>query len=646
MSRLLSLLEKAFVLALVAVTGALNSTGLASKKYNPLHLGEIQPSGWLADQLQVQVNGLAGRQHTFYNYIAQSDWTGGTALYSNLEEAGSYWFNGIVPTSIVGNSDELRSRASYFMNYVLEHQDSTGWIGPEVFDQSKPRFLWGRYPFLLGVTQFLEANNQNTTEVIDSVYKFVELANQLLTNGEGRDPDGWGDARWFEFAISLQWLYEFHPNDKEEVLLDTMEKLKTAGFDWERVFSEELFPKTSAWGMPNPFNTRLVWHGVNVAEALKAGAVAYRFTHNETELSATSAAWDRLFRYHGRPSGVFAADEHLAGLEAARGSELCLVVVEKIAYNALPATLTGDMWSRQYLQQQNQIAAKNMDPNPFPSDGSYANVFGLEPNYPCCTVNHPQGWPKFVSNAFLKTSDNQGLVHLYLGPFKTTTVLGQDNSVTVEVDTLYPFSDTLTTKVTATKPFKYYVRIPSWVTGGTISSAEGSNNPLSPSNGLQEVDIPAGISSFTLTLPAEIAIESRPHNSVAVHRGPFTYAFDIQRKQTVLKTDPNEPHAMDLQFDATEDWEYAIDPASLQFHSTSLSKLPSPIFDSGLPPLSITARACKVNWTLAGDTYASSPPENPDCVGEEREITLWPFGATKLRIGEFPVMKGSNFTST
>jgi hypothetical protein len=33
----------------------------------------------------------------------------------------------------------------------------------------------------------------------------------------------------------------------------------------------------------------------------------------------------------------------------------------------------ADMWSRQYLQQQNQIAAQNMNPNPFPLDG-YVNL--------------------------------------------------------------------------------------------------------------------------------------------------------------------------------------------------------------------------------------------------------------------------------
>ena len=37
------------------------------------------------------------------------------------------------------------------------------------------------------------------------------------------------------------------------------------------------------------------------------------------ELDVASAAWDIVFQYHGRPSGIYAADEYLAGLEAARG---------------------------------------------------------------------------------------------------------------------------------------------------------------------------------------------------------------------------------------------------------------------------------------------------------------------------------------
>lgn len=54
---------------------------------------------------------------------------------------------------------------------------------------------------------------------------------------------------------------------------------------------------------------------------------------------------------------------------------------------------------------------------------SYSNVFGLEPNYPCCTVNHPQGFSKFISNAFVVTPDSKSLIHVYLGPFSVKTVL-------------------------------------------------------------------------------------------------------------------------------------------------------------------------------------------------------------------------------
>ncbi|PPQ92509.1 hypothetical protein CVT25_010342 [Psilocybe cyanescens] len=80
-----------FVL-LIALKPALAATGLAPKKYLSLPLGAVKPSGWLMDQLKVQTNGLAGHEHEFYNYVAQTDWVGGNSYYSNLEEAGSYWF--------------------------------------------------------------------------------------------------------------------------------------------------------------------------------------------------------------------------------------------------------------------------------------------------------------------------------------------------------------------------------------------------------------------------------------------------------------------------------------------------------------------------------------------------------------------------
>ncbi|GLB33181.1 putative beta-L-arabinofuranosidase, GH127 [Lyophyllum shimeji] len=643
------------VLSILLLTGR-GLAQLAPKKYIALPLGSTLPSGWLSSQLQLQANGLAGHEHEFYNYVSQTTWLGGNSSYSDLEEAGSYWFNGIVGTGVVATSDTLKAKAQSFLDYVIGHQDSTGWLGPEV-GTSKPRYLWGRYPFLLGAIQMVEANPNIADQVIPALHKFVNLAHSMIVNNQGLEV--WTRARWHEFAITLQWLYDVHPNGNEAILLDTMQRLKATGFQWDQIFSEQYFPKTATEGLSNPFNEESVWHGVNVAEGLKASAVAYRFTHNQSDLDAASSGWDRLFQYHGRPSGIFGADEFLAGMEAVRGSELCMVVelmfsgsylyqvigdikfadrIEKVAYNALPATLTANMWSRQYLQQQNQIAAKNMNPDPFPRDGSYSNVFGLEPNYPCCTVNFPQGWAKFVSNAFLATPNGKSLIHLYLGPFSVKTTLAGGNNVAVTVDTAYPFSDTLTTTVTADKAFTYYVRIPSWVVGGTIAIGGGAAKNVDAVGALQAVQLPAGKTSFVLNLPAKITTESRPHGAVAVHRGPLNYAFDISRKQTVLSTSPGNSNAVDLQYDATESWQYAIDPSTLQFNNKGVNgALPSPIFDYGLSPLSISAKACLIDWSTAGDTFAAAPPQDPVCqVQNQRNITLWPFGATKLRIGEFP----------
>ncbi|KAI0339422.1 hypothetical protein BDW22DRAFT_1456156 [Trametopsis cervina] len=626
---------------------------LAPKKFLSLPLGAVKPSGWLYDQLNVQVNGLAGHEHDFYDYVAQTDWTGGDSYYSSLEEAGSYWFNGMVPTGVLIGSQKIQAQTSAFLNYVLDHQDSTGWLGPEV-NTTKPRYLWGRYPFFFGAIQMVEADPSLADRVVSALHKFVVLANQMLHNGEGLED--WTKTRWEDFVMTLQWLYDFHTNGQEDLLVDTMKMLKYTGDPWEQVFSEKYFPTTAVEHLENPFPV-LTWHGVNMAEGLKALPSTYRFTHNQSDLDAASTGWDLLFKYHGRPSGIYAADEYLAGLEAVRGTELCLVVetmfsgsylyqvigdpkfadrVERITYNALPATLTGDMWSRQYLQQQNQIAAKNMTP-------PYSNVFGLEPNYPCCTVNHPQGWPKFISNAFVTTPDGAGLVHVYHGPFQTATTLRNGNKVNVDVKTTYPFSDNIVISIEADKRFVYYVRIPSWVSKGTISINGGRTRAVAPKNGLHSVQIPSGRTTLTLNLPADITIESRPHDSIAVHRGPLHYAFDIERSQKVLTRNAQQPLAVDLEFDAVTPWQYAIDPATLRFNpGAPTTELPSPIFDSGKPSLSITATACPIDWVVAGDTFAASPPSKPACTGPATNITLSPFGATKLRIGEFPTFKASD----
>ena len=83
--------------------------------------------------------------------------------------------------------------------------------------------------------------------------------------------------------------------------------------------------------------------------------------------------------------------------------------VEMLAYNALPATITPDMWAHQYLQQPNEMNAVHSDDHVWVFDGPDSTLYGLAPNYGCCTANFNQGWPKFTQNLVMASPDG-GLV--------------------------------------------------------------------------------------------------------------------------------------------------------------------------------------------------------------------------------------------
>ena len=111
----------------------------------------------------------------------------------------------------------------------------------------------------------------------------------------------------------------------------------------------------------------------------------------------------------------------------------------------------------------------------------------------------------------------------------------------------------------------------------------------------------------------------------------FFFPFQVPRSQKVLAQNAQQSLAVDLEFDATGEWQYAIDPKTLQVHLPDLSSLPplpSPVFDAGQSPLSITVTACPIQWMTAGSTFAASPPMNPSCIGTNTTLSLTPLGVS------------------
>jgi hypothetical protein len=84
--------------------------------------------------------------------------------------------------------------------------------------------------------------------------------------GDTFDDFMFGVARAHEFVMTLMWLYENHPRDNAEVILDTIDLLfegtRKVNLDWNVFFTEGNFPTQ---GTPN-ITTNGFTHGVNTAE--------------------------------------------------------------------------------------------------------------------------------------------------------------------------------------------------------------------------------------------------------------------------------------------------------------------------------------------------------------------------------------------
>ena len=372
--------------------------------FKPIPLGSIKPRGWLQDQMILMSNGMAGHEYDFYAIVQDNPWLGGNTEYSSLNEGFPYWFNGLVPLAYGLDDARLISQVRNASKYVLDRQDASGWIGPEkVYDS---RALWGRFPFLLGLIQMVEADSSTAPQIIPAMYRFVTLMSTLLQDGKS-DDEVWGRARYADMIICLQWLLEAYPENNEALLLRAMHQLRRHGLHWEKYYTPEryLFDDLDTINIQTTTQAFPYVHAVNVGQGLKTGAVNYRFMNNQSLMDSSRTAVNWTFTYHGAASGTIIGDERESGMAPTRGSELCTAVEtlfslsylyqvsgdrefadrgELAAFNALPVMMTADHWAHQYITQPNQPWSRRVD-----SAGLFWNVGDFGQTYGLCMLTIP-----------------------------------------------------------------------------------------------------------------------------------------------------------------------------------------------------------------------------------------------------------------
>lgn len=602
------------------------------KKWNFYTTNEIKPEGWLKKQLTIQANGLSGNLDKIWRDVRDSAWIGGEA---EGWERVPYWLDGFIPLAYLLEDGDMIARAKKYIDAIISFRKPDGWLCPCDDDKRASYDTWAVLLLSKVLTVYYQCSNDE--RIPDVLYKCLKNYCELLKNGEIKLFE-WGKYRWFEGFIAIEFLYKRY---KEDWILDLARLLKAQGMDYHTV--EHLWKRPlNKW----TFDT----HIVNLCMMLKYEAVSCELLGEEYKDDA-EYLYKLLYKYNGMPAGMFTGDEVLSGLSPIQGAELCSVVelmysfeqlyactgdqkwaerLELLAFNALPATLSDDMWSHQYDQMSNQIACIRFDGKPiFRTNFFDSHLFGLEPNFGCCTANFNQGWPKLTLSAFMYNGDT------VINAVPVPSVLDSDGKY-IKLETEYPFNNSFRYTVRSENGFTFKIRIPSFAKSLRVNGTDASGEMLTfniKANEEQVINI-----SFE-TVPR---FEKRPFDLNIAKCGSLLFAVPIKYEKKMLEyerdgVERKYPYC-DYEYIPQSDWSYGYCDSTLTFEHKGLSETP---FSSEKPPVVLKASVKKIGWGFEDgyDTVCAKVPESRIALSEAEQIDLYPYGCAKLRMTELPFVE-------
>ena len=630
-----------------------NLSPLQPASFYRLPPGSIKAQGWLANQLQLQLNGLNG-QMTQVSHFLQYNTTGWITPSQIGWEEVPYWLRGYGDLAYVTGDATALATTRQWINGIIATQQSDGFFGPTSLRTSLnggPDF-WPFMPILQVLRAFQEYTND--ARIVPFLTSFFQYQNAQATSVFSQ---GWGYYRWADNIDSIYWLYN---RTGASWLLDLVRKIH----------------QYSA----NYVNNIPTLHNVNLAQGFREPAEYGVLAGGSTYTSATYQDYTTIMNTYGQFSGGgFAGDENARPgySDPRQGFETCGIVefmqsheilvritgdpvwadrVENLAFNSLPAALDPQQKAAHYITSANSV---QMDDVP-KSEGQFDNTFAMQAyilgidQYRCCPHNYGQGWPFFTEELWLATPDSGLCASLY-APSTVTAKVGDGTSVTFVESTNYPFSDmiTLTLSTPKAQTFPLYLRIPGWC-ASPVLKVNGQSATVKAGPTYVTINRTwANGDVVTLQLPMQTAVQTwtNNHNAVSVNYGPLT--FSLQIGENFSQFDNSTAQWPEYQVYPTTAWNYGLvlnasNPAQSFTVTKSSGALAANPFTQQTVPITMQVQAQPITNWKTDDQNVVTPLQNSPALSSvaAQTVTLIPMGAARLRITSFPTIgTGSGATN-
>ena len=189
--------------------------------------------------------------------------------------------------------------------------------------------------------------------------------------------------------------------------------------------------------------------------------------------------------------------------------------------------------------------------------------------------------------------------------------------------------------VKSKKDFDFVIRIPSFAENLKVNgeAAEAKDLEFAISSGKTEIEI-----EFT----AVPFLKNRPNDLYVLQMGSLLFSVPVayekkMREYTKKGVERKFPYC-DYQFIPKTPWNYGYAADDFEISCNAVGEIP---FSQDNPPVTIKAKMKQIDWGLKFPykSICRKTPKSTTPVSDVQAIELCPYGCTRLRMTEMPVLK-------